>query len=95
MYVLAVEIELHLPYAHSLKDKRQIIKSMIEGARRRFGVAAAEVDRHDAWQRSTLGFAAVSASAGQAELVIDELERFVWSRGECEVISADRSWLDS
>lgn len=94
MYVLAVEIELHIPSAQSLKDKRQVVKSLVAGARRRLGVTAAETGRQDAWQRSTLGFAVVTSSAHQAELVIDDVERFVWSHGEVEVVSAERSWLE-
>lgn len=94
MYVLAVEIELHIPSAQSLKDKRQVVKSLVAGARRRLGVTAAETGRQDAWQRSTLGFAVVTSSAHQAELVIDDVERFVWSHGEVEVLSAERSWLE-
>ena len=94
MYVLAVEIELHIPAAHSLKDKRQVVKSLVEGARRRLSVSAAETGRQDSWQRSTLGFAVVASSARQAESVIDDVERFVWGHGEVEVISAERSWLE-
>lgn len=94
MYVLAVEIELHLPHAHSLKDKRQVVKSLVESARRRLGVTAAETGRQDAWQRATLGFAVVTSSVHQAESVIDDVERFVWGHGEVEVVSADRSWLE-
>ena len=94
MYVLAVEIELHIPSAQSLKDKRQVVKSLVAGARRRLGVTAAETGRQDAWQRSTLGFAVVTSSAYQAESVIDDVERYVWSHGEVEVVSAERSWLE-
>lgn len=94
MYVLAVEMELHIPDAHSLKDKRQVVKSLVEGARRRFGVAAAETGRQESWQRSTLGFAIVASRAGQAESVMDDVDRFVWSRGDVEVLSAERTWLE-
>jgi uncharacterized protein YlxP (DUF503 family) len=93
MYVLAVEVELRLPHAHSLKDKRQVVKSIVESSRRRFGVSAAEVGRQDSWQRARLGFAVVASSAGQAEAVLDDVDRFVWSRDEVVVISAERTWL--
>ena len=94
MYVLAVEIDLHIPGARSLKDKRQVVKSIVEGARRRLGVTAAETGRHDSWQRSTLGFAIVASSARHAESVIDDVERLVWGHGEVDVVSAERSWLE-
>jgi uncharacterized protein YlxP (DUF503 family) len=93
MFVLAVEVELRLPHSHSLKDKRQVVKSLLDVARRRYGVSAAEVGRQDSWQRAQLAFAVVASSAGQAEAVLDELDRFVWSRSEVEVLSAEREWL--
>ena len=67
-----------------------MIKPIIEGARRRYQVAAAEVDHQDKWQRAALGFAVVAASAGHAEEVVQAVERFVWSFPEVEVIEAER-----
>ena len=43
MHVLALELDLRIPQAHSLKDRRQAVKPLIEGARRRFGVSVSEV----------------------------------------------------
>jgi uncharacterized protein len=94
MFVLAEEIELRLPHAHSLKDKRQVVKSLVEASRRRFGISAAEIGRQDSWQRARLGFAVVASSAAQAESVLDDFDRFVWSRNEVEVLSAERLWLE-
>jgi uncharacterized protein len=90
MHVAALELELHIPDSHSLKDKRGVLKSILNGARNRFEVAAAEVDHQDKWQRATLGFAAVSGSPAHAEDVIDKVERFVYSFPEIEVIAATR-----
>jgi uncharacterized protein len=94
MFVLAIEIELRIVDAHSLKDKRQVVKSLVETVRRRFGISASEVGRQDNWQRATLGFAVVASSARQATEVIDDVDRFVWSHPAVEVISAERSWLE-
>jgi uncharacterized protein len=94
MFVLALEVELRIVDAHSLKDKRQVVKSLVETARRRFGISAAEVGRQESWQRATLGFAVVASSARQATLVIDEIDRFVWSQPGVEVVSAERTWLE-
>jgi uncharacterized protein len=85
---------LRIPGAHSLKEKRAAIKPIVEGARRRFGVAAAEVDHQDAWQRADLGMAAVAATVSHVEEVLDEVARFVWSHPEVEVLAAVRTWLD-
>ena len=92
--MLALEVELHLNESQSLKDKRQVLTSILDGARRRFGVASAEVGGQDTWQRAVLGFAAVGGSPGHLEDVIDQVERFVWSHPEVDVTSSARRWLD-
>jgi uncharacterized protein YlxP (DUF503 family) len=95
VYVLAMEVELRVLAAQSLKDKRQVVKSTIETVRRRFGISVAEVDAQDSWQRAVLGFAVVASSAGQAERVLDDVDRFLWSRPDIEIVTAQRSWLDT
>ena len=94
MFVLALEVELHINESQSLKAKRHVVKHLVETAKQRYGVAAAEVDHHDLWQRSTLGFAAVSSTAGHAEQVIDEVDRFVWSHPELQVLTSEKRWLE-
>ncbi len=70
------------------------MKSLVEGAKRRFGVAAAEVGYQQQWQRVVLGFAAVAPSEGHAREVIDEVDRFVWSHPEVQVLATERRWLE-
>lgn len=94
MYVLAIELDVHIGASQSLKDRRQVVRGIVDGARRRFGVSAAEVDGQRTWQRATLGFAVVASSPSQATDVIDEVERFVWSHPELDVLSATRQWME-
>jgi hypothetical protein len=93
VYVLAVEFDVRIVGARSLKDKRQAIRPILEGARRRFGVSSAEVGKQDNWQRAVLGFAVVASSAHHAEEIMDEVDRFVWSFPEIETVAAERLWL--
>ena len=95
MHVGAVRFDLRLPQCHSLKDKRAVIRPILDGARNRYRVASAEVGAHDVWQRAILGMAAVSATAGHVEEVLDEVERFVWSFPEVEVVVTERTWADA
>lgn len=71
-----------------------MVKPILDGARQRYRVAVAEVGRQDQWQRAQLGVAVVSGTAGHVGDVLDEVERFVWSFPEVEVLAAERSWLD-
>ncbi len=94
MYVVALEVELRIPGARSLKDKRQVIKPLLEVSRRRFSISAAEIAAQDAWQRAVLGFAVVASTASGAERVIGDVEDFLWSSPDVEVGSVERRWLE-
>lgn len=94
MFVLAFEVELRIVHAESLKDKRQVITPIIEGARRRFGVSSAEIDHQNRWKSAALGFAVVASTERLAREVVDDVDRFVWSFPEVEVVASDRRWLE-
>jgi uncharacterized protein YlxP (DUF503 family) len=66
MRVGVLEVELFIPYAHSLKDKRMVIKRVVDRLGK-FNVAVAEVAHHDAWQRAGLGIVAISTDAAHVE----------------------------
>ena len=86
-------MDLRVPDVRSLKEKRSVVRPIIDGAKRRFAVAVAEVDHQDSWQRATIGVAAVSGTAAHAREVIEAVERFVWSFPEVEVITSRRGWV--
>jgi uncharacterized protein len=94
MHVAALAIELHLPDCHTLKAKRAAVKPILEGLRRRFHVAAAEVDNQDKWQRASLGVSVVAGSHAHACDILDAVERFVWSFPEVQVLDMRRHWLE-
>ncbi len=92
--MLALELDIHIGASQSLKDRRQVVRALLDGTRRRFGVSVAEVGGQDSWQRAGLGFVVVASTPGLATDVIDEVERFVWSHPELAVLSAERTWMD-
>jgi hypothetical protein len=72
MPVGLLTLELHIPDAQSLKDKRQVIRSLKDKLRREFNVAVAELDHHDLWQRSVVG---VVTLANEERFVQESLQR--------------------
>ncbi len=54
--------EIQIPHAHSLKEKRAVVRKVLGRLRARFNVAVAELDHQDVWQRATLAVASVSSS---------------------------------
>jgi len=94
MFVVALEVDLHLPDCTSLKDKRSVVRHLLETARRRYGVCASEVGANDLRQRADLGFAVVAPTAGRVEEILDEVDRLIWSDPRVTVLSSTRHWLD-
>ena len=94
LYALALAVDVRIPEAHSLKEKRSVIRTILDGARRRFGASTAETGLHDVHQRAELGFVVVAGEAGHAADLVDAIERFVWSFPEIEVLAGDRHWME-
>ncbi len=67
MFVGVLQVDLSIPGAFSLKDKRSVVKGLLERLRRQFGVSAAEVDHQDTWNRAALGIAFVANERRRAE----------------------------
>jgi uncharacterized protein len=70
----AVRLELELPYASSLKDKRQTIRSLKDRLRRK-NVSVVESGHQDAWQRATVELALAAVSLRAAEEKREEIRR--------------------
>ena len=71
MIVGACTIQLYLPGAHSLKDKRSVIRPLMNQLRRRFEVAAAEVDHQDLWQSAEIAIVTVANEAGHVYVTLE------------------------
>jgi len=81
-------MELFFAGACSLKEKRRMVKPLVERLRRRFNVSVAEVAGLDAWQRSTLAVALVGAQQGRVAETLAGILRFVEGQGLGEVTAS-------
>src|SRR2546428_7673023 len=85
--------ELHLAACQSLKDKRQILKSLKDRLHRRFNVSAAETDHQDLWQRAELTAAVVSTDRRHAEEVLRQADRLVEGGPGARILDTSHSLL--
>ncbi|MDQ2899123.1 MAG: DUF503 domain-containing protein [Acidobacteriota bacterium] len=74
MTVGLLTLELRLDHSRSLKDKRQVVKSLKDRLRGKFNVAVSEVDAQELWQRAVLAAVTVSGDGGHAEQVLQAVE---------------------
>ncbi len=73
--VALLTLELRIEGAHSLKDKRQVLRSLKDRLRAQFNVAVAELDHTDLWQRATLGVVSISDSRAYLDGLMRSVER--------------------
>jgi hypothetical protein len=73
MPVGVLTLEIQIPYARSLKEKRAVLRKMRDRLRARFNVAVAELDHQDVWQRATLGVVSISDSQVLLESVFRQV----------------------
>lgn len=68
-------LEIRIEGAHSLKEKRHVVRSVKDGLRAHFNVAVAEVENSNAWQRATLGVVSISDSRDYLDGLMRNVER--------------------
>lgn len=79
MVIAVCTIYLNIPSNHSLKGKRQVLKSIMARVRNDFNVSIAEVEQQDAWQSATLGVACVSSDSAYAHGLLTKVVRAISS----------------
>ena len=81
MAIGLLTLEIHIPESHSLKDKRQVLRSLKDRLRGRFNVAVAELDHQESWQRAQVGIVSLSNDAAHLEqslrAVLNEAEEIL------------------
>lgn len=93
MHVGALELDLLLGDAHSLKQKRSLVRPVLAELRRKYEVSAAEAGHQDLHRRALIGVALVSGDPAHLHQVLDACERLVAARPELELLSVRRRVL--
>jgi uncharacterized protein YlxP (DUF503 family) len=74
-------VELFLGEANSLKEKRRVVKGIIDRIKSRFNVSVAEVGEQDTWQRCILGISFVSCEQAHVHRALAAVVRFIEAQG--------------
>jgi len=94
MVVGSLRARLLVRESYTLKDKRQVVRSIKDKLRASFNVAAAEVDDLDDRQLFTLGFAAVANEASAVKSQLDEILKALRSHPVAEFVKAEMEILN-
>lgn len=86
MIIGSCSIKLIIYESHSLKDKRQVVKSIIGRLRSRYNISIGEVDLYDSWQTTVLGIACVTNDTGHANEIISKIIKFIDQDTRVEIL---------
>jgi uncharacterized protein YlxP (DUF503 family) len=75
MEIALLTIDIHLPDAQSLKDKREVVRQLKDRLRARFNVSVAEVNANDLWQRAQVAVVSVNSDHVYLDQVMSAIER--------------------
>lgn len=79
MVVGVSSIEIFLPENHSLKDKRQAIKKIVEKTRVKFNISIADISQNNLWQRALIGFSIIGVKQDHVNSAIENICEYIES----------------
>ena len=89
MHISSAKLTFYMPHATSLKDKRQICRSLLDKTRHRFNASVAEVGAQDVHQTLSVGIAAVSGDAAHVQRYVNEIIRYMEEATDADLIEID------
>ena len=89
MNILIMEITLRASWVNSLKEKRMIVKSIIQKLKNKFNISVAEIGEQDVHKTIVIGIAAICGSSAQADSAMEHIITFVESNTDAEIIDIE------
>ncbi|HHD2753824.1 TPA: DUF503 domain-containing protein [Clostridium perfringens] len=89
MRVLNLKITLRASWVHSLKEKRMVVKSLVQRLKNKFNISVGEVDKQDIHQSIVIGISAVCGSSKQVASTLEHLISFIEENTDAEIIDIE------
>ncbi|MBM3334506.1 DUF503 domain-containing protein [Candidatus Sumerlaeota bacterium] len=85
MHIAFLQVDLHIPHSRSLKDKRSVLKRLINLLRTQHNVAVAEIGHHDAWQSAHLGVVTINNEADDVHRILQRVIGVIGNFDDCDL----------
>lgn len=93
LFISLLTIELLVPWARSLKDKRSAVRGLKDRLRSRFNASVAEVDYQDKWQRAVLAVCVVGNDKRQLESDMGRIRQLCEDAQDLQIAGLHQQWL--
>ena len=94
MKVLVLTINLRAEWVHSLKEKRMVVRSIVQKLKNKFNISVNEVDNQDIHNFITIGISAICATNAQADSTIENIINFVEGNTDAELLDIEREVIE-
>lgn len=89
MKILLMRVTLRASWVHSLKEKRMVIKSLMQRLKNKFNISVGEVDEQDIHQTLVIGITGVCGSSAQVDSTIESIISFIEENTDAEIIKIE------
>jgi len=86
MNILIMEITLRASWVQSLKEKRMVVKSIVQKLKNKFNISVAEVNEQDIHKTIVIGIAGICANSAQADSTMEHIITFIECNTEAEIV---------
>jgi len=93
LYISLLIIELMIPWARSLKDKRGAVRGLKDRLHSRFNASVAEVAFQDKWQRATIAVCIVDSDRRQLETAMNRIRQLAGEAQDLQITAMHQEWL--
>ncbi len=89
MQVYLITVKLHANWVHSLKEKRMVVKSLLEKTKNKFNVSATESDDHDLHQSIVISVAFLAADNALADSMYENIVNYIERHTDAEIAGVE------
>lgn len=93
MHLVGIEVNIRFHYLGSLKDKRRIVKSILDKTRHKYQISTAEVAHHDSLVEANLGFGMATNNRQHAETILQKVINYIDTQSEVEIVNIE--WIEA
>ncbi|NMF06356.1 DUF503 domain-containing protein [Clostridium beijerinckii] len=90
MNILFMKVTLRASWVHSLKEKRMIVKSIIQKLKNKFNISVSEAYEQDAHKTIVIGIAGMCSNSAQADSTMENIITFIENNTDAEIIDIQR-----
>ena len=90
MKILLMKVTLRASWSHSLKEKRMVVRSIVQKLKNKFNISIAEIDEQDIHQTIVIGIAGICGTSAQLDSTMEHILTFIESNSEAEIVNIEK-----